>query len=162
MKTIIIVRHSKSCWDFNDLADIDRPVKPDRISDAYKMAGKLSQKKIIPELIISSPAIRALHTATIFTRELKIPASAIKINETLYFSDEDEILHEIYKIDDTISSVMIFGHNPTFTNFANIFVKKQIDNIPTSGFVLIKFDVKHWNEINKTNRVEEYFDYPKN
>ena len=57
---------------------------------------------------------------------------------------------------------MIFGHNPTFTNFANKFVKNQIDNIPTSGVVILKFNTDNWSNINGNNLINEIFDYPKN
>ncbi len=161
MKTLIIVRHGKSDWS-NDVDDIDRPLKNRGVNDAYTMANRLANMNIIPEMIISSPATRALSTAIIFAREMKIHTSKININETLYFSGIDEILNEIYIIDNKVSSIMIFGHNPTFTNFANKFVKNQIDNIPTSGVVILKFDADNWSNINKKNLKDEIFDYPKN
>lgn len=91
-KTLIIVRHGKSEWDYNELTDIDRPLAERGVGNSYKMAKRLFKKNITPDLLISSPAIRALHTAIIFSREMEIPLSKLKVNETLYFSSENEIL----------------------------------------------------------------------
>jgi len=78
----------------------------------------LLKKHVTPDLLLSSPANRALHTATIFAREMQIPLSKLKVNETLYFSSENEILSLVKDTRPEVSSLMIFGHNPTFTNFA--------------------------------------------
>ena len=162
MKTLIIVRHGKSDWSYEELADIDRPLKPRGVNDAYNMAGRLKSKNIIPDLIITSPANRALYTSIIFAREIGVSLNQIEINESLYFSYESDILQIIKNVNDTISTLMIFGHNPTFTNFANEFVKNQIDNIPTSGIVLLKFNIENWKQIAKDKLEEEFLDYPKN
>ena len=161
MKELLIVRHGKSDWSDEELEDVDRPLKLRGVNDVYNMAKKLANKNIIPEYVISSPANRALNTAIIFMRVLNIPYKNITISNYLYFSPINEILKEIYKINNNVSSIMLFGHNPTFTNFANIFVKNQIDNIPTSGVVVLHFNVKKWDAIDKNNLCEEYFDFPK-
>ncbi|MFC2137121.1 histidine phosphatase family protein [Bacteroidota bacterium] len=162
MKKLLIVRHGKSDWSQEELEDIDRPLKLRGINNAYNMANRLANQNIIPEYIISSPANRALHTAIIFMRVLNISLDKITINKNLYFSSIDEILKEIHSIENEVSSIMLFGHNPTFTNFANKFIKNQIDNIPTSGVVILDFNVKKWDSINRNNLSDEYFDYPKN
>ena len=56
---------------------------------------------------------------------------------------------------------MIFGHNPEFTNLANIFVKNTIDNISTAGIVSLVFDIDNWKDISKKKLVSELFDFPK-
>ena len=72
IKKLYIVRHGKSTWDYESTSDIDRPLKERGIKDAYSMSERLLDKIQIPELIISSNAIRALHTATIFARTFKL------------------------------------------------------------------------------------------
>jgi len=161
MKKLLIVRHGKSDWSEEELEDIDRPLKLRGVNNAYNMANRLLNKKIIPEYVISSPANRALHTAVIFMSVINIPYKQITISNKLYFSSINAILEEIYKTDNNISSIMLFGHNPTFTNFANSFMNNQIDNIPTSGVVILHFNVEKWKAINTNNLCEEYFDYPK-
>ena len=80
MKTLFIVRHGKSSWDYETVKDIDRPLGERGIHDAEKVAGRLRKSGRKPELMISSPATRALHTATIFQRILEIPDKNFKID----------------------------------------------------------------------------------
>ena len=66
----------------------------------------------------------------------------------------------VQNLDTKINVVMIFGHNPTFTDLANYFIFDKIDNIPTSGIVSIHFDVTNWNEVGEKSGVLNYFHYP--
>ena len=160
-KILYIVRHGKSSWEYENISDIDRPLNKRGIKDAYKMAKRINKKNIFPKLIMSSFANRAIHTATIFSRCLNYPLNELKIEESLYDSYEDELLKLINNADNSISSLMIIGHNPAFTDLANHFVKNTISNIPTSGIVELYFNTEDWENINRTNLEREFFDYPK-
>jgi phosphohistidine phosphatase len=160
-KTLHIVRHAKSSWDYENISDIDRPLKLKGIQCAYEMARRIKIRNTIPELIITSPANRAIHTAIIFARLFEFPPNKIIIEEGLYATEEDYILKLIKKTDNSVSSLMIFGHNPEFTNFANIFVKDAIDNISTAGIVSLVFDIEKWKDISKKKLISELFDFPK-
>jgi phosphohistidine phosphatase len=160
-KVLFINRHAKSSWDFPDRDDIDRPLSERGLVNAYDMAGRMKKRGDMPEHIISSPANRALHTAVIFARELRFPFNRLKVNEEVYMSGEDSILKIIMELNDKIDSVMIFGHNPDFTNLANYFIKDQIYNIPTCGLVRINFEVTEWKKISRSNLSDYLFDYPK-
>jgi len=115
-KKLFIVRHGKSDWGAPDMPDIDRPLKPRGVRDAYKMAKLLKQKKEQVDFIISSPATRAIHTAIIFSRVLQIPEKNILIEYGLYMADSVSIKEYCHKISDEYNGVMIVGHNPGFTN----------------------------------------------
>jgi len=160
-KVLYIVRHGKSSWDYEDVSDVDRPLKNRGLRNSYEMPGRLKKDIIGPGLIITSPAIRALHTAVIFARVLDFPYNKIVIEERIYESSENEIINFIKKTNDAISSIMVFGHNPCFTYLANKFVKNRIDNIPTAGVVILKFDSLSWKRIEKSNLKSEHYIYPK-
>jgi len=160
-KTLQIVRHAKSSWDYNDISDIDRPLKLKGIQSAYEMARRIKIRNALPELIITSPANRAIHTAIIFARVFEFPLSKIKVEENLYATEEDFITDLIKKTDNSISSLMVFGHNPELTNLVNIFVKNTIENISTAGIVTLIFDIEKWKDISKKKLVSEQFDFPK-
>ncbi len=162
MKILYIVRHGKSTWDVPGIRDIDRPLKERGIHDAYEMTGRIRKSLVTPNILISSDAARASHTALIFKRELEIPDFAFTIEPKLYQAEVDDILEVIYGIDDSLESAMIFGHNPTFTEFANHICGRSIDNIPTTGLVYCKFKTDKWTELDKSLLVEDLFDYPKN
>ncbi len=162
MKTLYIVRHAKSSWDFEALLDFDRPLKDRGVNDAADMASRLNRAGHVPELIISSPATRALQTAKIFCEGLDIPESRISLSDDFYDAGCEDLMNVISRMDDTFSSLMIFGHNPGFTELANHLGTMVIDNIPSSGIVVLKFNTGKWEEIDRQLITKEFFDYPKN
>lgn len=147
MKTLYFIRHAKSSWDFPQLADDERPLTEKGIKRTKKLGSYLGNNEILPELIISSYANRAFHTAQIIAKKIGFPEKDIKIDRSIYSSSIDNIFSIIFGISDNYNSVMLFGHNPTFTNLANYFIENKIENLPTSGFVSIEFETENWNEI---------------
>lgn len=160
-KILHIVRHGKSSWDLSSVADIDRPLKLRGIENAYEIAHRIKLHYKIPDVILSSPAIRALHTATIFARVLQISFKNLHIVPDIYMGGEKNLDELIKSQDNAVQSLMIVGHNPDFTYFANEYCRSYIDNIPTAGVVSITFDTGNWAQISKSNIEQEYFDYPK-
>lgn len=162
MKDLYIVRHGKSSWATDGISDIDRPLKERGIHDGYKIAEKLLSTNRIPELIISSSANRALHSASIFARTLKFPLEKMIIYEELYLAEISTILKIIKQTGDDINSLMIFGHNPSFSDLANLFVNNIVGNMPTTGIVALSFDTNSWSNIEELKPEDWFFDYPKN
>ncbi|SRR6056297_427238 len=160
-KQLYIVRHGKSSWEYDNVDDIDRPLKTRGINDAYKMAERLDIRNKYPQEIYSSPATRAMHTSLIFARTLNYPLRNLRVEDILYNGSLKEIMDFIKSIDNSITSVMIFGHNPNFTDLANEFLKEQIDNLPTSGIASLNFKVEKWEDISRKNASTELVDYPK-
>ena len=160
-KVLHIVRHGKSSWDFENLSDIDRPLSPRGIDNAYLMARKLSERKVVPDLFLTSPANRALYTAIIFARILKFPYDKIHISDAIYSGSTDELVKLIRSRDNSVSQLLIFGHNPAFTSLANHLMNKNLDNIPTAGIVSLTYEIESWDQVGKTDPGKDFFDYPK-
>lgn len=148
-KKLLIVRHAKSSWDYDDIADIDRPLKSKGILKAYQISHKLKHENLVPDLIISSPANRALHTAIIFMRVLEVSLQQLFVSQLLYDASTSQIVELVRHTSDDISSLMIFGHNPDFTSIVNHFAKNPIGNLPTSGAVTFVFETKNWKNVSK-------------
>jgi phosphohistidine phosphatase len=161
-KVLFIVRHGKSSWELPSVSDIDRPLKDRGIKDAYDMANRMLKLASLPDAIISSPAVRALHTAIIFSRVLDFPADEIIINQDLYLAEHNEIMSVIAATDDSRKSLMIFGHNPGFTDLCNYLSGLKLDNLPTTGMVILKFKTENWKGVNKKCLSSEFFDSPHN
>ena len=159
MKELYLVRHAKSSWEYDGVDDYDRPLKGRGISDAHIISNLLAQQTA-PQALFSSPATRALHTAMIFARNLNFPFSAISISEDLYLCSEQQLLAFIKTIDDQYNSVLIFGHNPTLTNFVNRCAPQRIDNLPTTGVACFHFDINRWHEADFSAELA-LLDYPK-
>jgi len=162
MKELVIIRHGKSSWDVEGISDIDRTLKERGINDGYKVAERLISKGIKPDKIFSSSAARAIHSALIFARILGYPSNEITAIEDIYNAEINRILNLIKQVNGNIQTLMLFGHNPTFTELANHFVGNKIDNIPTTGIVHIKFSANSWPEVDKSNVEDWLFDFPKN
>jgi phosphohistidine phosphatase len=160
-KTLVIVRHGKSTWDYAGITDFDRPLKETGINNTITLSAKLKEKNILPDLILSSPANRALHTAMIISRELKYTYSNIDIVPNLYNNSEEEVNDFIKETADSVNSLFIFGHNPTFTFLSNLYLSNKIDNLPTSGAVILTFNSLTWNEISPRNKTNEIIIFPK-
>ncbi|UII32725.1 histidine phosphatase family protein [Fulvivirga ulvae] len=161
MKTLYIVRHAKSSWDYPNLSDQDRPLNKRGERDAPKMGERLNNRGIFPDLMLSSPANRALTTCKTIARELDYPLDGIEINDHLYHASEDSLLDIVNSTDDTWLSLMIFGHNPGFTDFANSLTDEYLDNIPTCGVFACTFEVDSWQDVDFGNGRLLFFDYPK-
>jgi phosphohistidine phosphatase len=160
-KTLVIIRHGKSTWDYSSVTDLDRPLKENGIQNTIIISSKLKENKIVPERILSSHANRALHTSLIVARELNFPFNQIEIEPVLYHDSEDDILDYIKITDDHINTLFIFGHNPTFTYLSNLFLTNKIDNLPTSGTVILEFSCNKWNDISLRTKTNETFIFPK-
>lgn len=160
MKTLYVVRHAKSSWSNKSLADVDRPLKGRGVNDAYGTSQWLMDNNAVPELLISSPATRALHTAMIFARTFDIDFSSIQIDGKLYEGNAKNYRRCVNQIPDDYASAMIFGHNPSIGAFINSFADATIEHVPTTGIACITFDVDHWKDIDKEGKLI-FFDYPK-
>lgn len=147
MKTLYIVRHAKSSWDDFSLADHDRPVSNSGRRKTIRVVEYLRKKGIVPELFISSSALRAKTTAFQIAEGLGYPVEKVKIERQLYHAGTDDIFDILSAVPNDIQSVMIFGHNPTLTGFVNIFLQPKIDNLPTTGVVSIGFKTDKWENI---------------
>ena len=162
MKRLYLVRHAKSSWDDPDLSDIDRPLNKRGKKDAPIMGERLkNEHKAKPDLIISSPAKRAIRTARIIAKEIGYSKEKIEIKDSLYASGVTAMLNVIHYLDDSLDEVMLFGHNPDLTSLANYLSNQQVDNIPTCGVFCVDFDVKSWQDIEKGKGIFKFFDYPK-
>jgi phosphohistidine phosphatase len=94
-------------------------------------------------------AERASQTALIFAQNLSYPIESIIYKEELYTFDENQLAKVIKSCKNEFDSVILFGHNGAITNFVNNFGDVFIENVPTSGFVSLQFDVDDWSAIEK-------------
>lgn len=146
MKRIILFRHGKSTWDIPGLPDVDRPLTTQGEQRTIKMAKHLIQIGVKPDLIVSSHALRALRTAEIVSEAMQVGRDRLIISPQLYHATLDAIWNVIVSLPDDASEVMLFGHNPGFTDFASIHRLGSTEWLPTSGVASALFDCNHWHE----------------
>ena len=161
MKILYIVRHAKSSWSNPGLTDKERPLNNRGKMNAPEMGARLVDNQIKPDIMISSPAKRARSTAKKIAKIIQYPKKEIVISDELYHAGEQTMLGLIQSQKNEFDHVMIFGHNPGFTDFANDLCGISIYNIPTSGIVGIKFNVDRWDQVDFRTGELLFFDYPK-
>lgn len=161
MKTLILIRHAKSDWSNPFLHDFDRELNGRGLKDAPVMGKILADKNIHPDLILSSPAQRAKTTAVEIARKLSFPEKAITYDASLYESDIETLIEVIRGVSDTCQTLIIFGHNPEFTECANILCGADIENIPTCGVVAMQLKENNWKSVGLDSAELLFFDIPK-
>jgi phosphohistidine phosphatase len=145
MKTLTIVRHAKSSWKDTGLRDRDRPLNQRGKRDAPEMGRRIQAHGIRPSLIVSSPAKRAWTTATVVAEAINYPREFLHKEDALYLASLETILDVIVAQDNGFNNLMLFGHNPGFTDMANFLVPGLTNNLPTAGVVSVEIEQDDWN-----------------
>lgn len=146
MKTVYVVRHAKSSWEF-DVIDHERPLNERGLKEAPIVATHIAEKMEKPQLLLSSDALRAKTTALFFAKAYDIPEKDIVLDHKLYDFAGQDLVKVILDCDDAVDCVMIFGHNNAMTNFVNVYGDKQIDNVATAAFTALTFDIDKWSDL---------------
>lgn len=161
MKRLTLIRHAKSSWGDATLSDFERPLNKRGRRTAPDMGERLAARGFRPDLLLSSPANRAFATARIIAEKIDYPETDIEAEERLYGASTREILGIVQALDDALEHVVIFGHNPGFTDAAGRLSGVMIDNVPTAGVVDVRFEVASWREVAPGRGELIEFDYPK-
>ncbi len=161
MKTLYLVRHAKSDWDDPELHDIERPLAERGIRDAKLMANLLKEKEIKPDVMLSSPALRAFSTCRIMSDIIGYEKSEILIDAKLYFGNIADIIALLQSQSPDITSLCIFGHNPTFSNLAVTLSPEFGGEMPTCSIVALQFDIARWGLLEPASAKLLWFEYPK-
>ncbi len=161
MKILTLVRHAKSSWKENTISDRERPLNKRGEHDAPMMGKRIVAAGIRPSLILSSPATRAWSTAKILAQEIGYPREFLQRENSLYLASLDNIIDVLVAQDAEFNSVIIVGHNPGLTTFANYLSPGLTDNLPTAGVVSVGFEQEDWN-LHAAPKTELLtYDYPK-
>lgn len=162
MKTLYLMRHAKSSWSFDDLSDKQRPLNDRGRDDAPLMGEALAKRNIRLDLLVSSPAVRAMSTAALVAHELEYPTEKINVIEAIYEATVPDLLTVVRELPDEAESVLLVGHNNTLTEFANLLSPSSIPDMPTAAIVCLKFSTDHWTRVDRANAEYYFFDKPKN
>lgn len=160
MKTLFLVRHAKTSWDDASLPDPERPLEERGRRDAAKMGKRMAKHAAKPDLIMSSPALRALATTEILARRLNYKRKHIVVSERLYGTQVDDLLAVIQKFGDKRKRLMLVGHNPELTELA-LQLSGKIGLMPTCAIAEFRFAVKSWSKIGRTKPTQAILHAPR-
>jgi len=160
MKNLYLIRHAKSDWSNENKSDFDRGLNKRGEKAILIMSKVLKEKKVIPDLILSSSAKRAKLTAQGLAKKVGY-SGEIKYIDTLYLGAPETVYKLIKEVDDTVDILFIVGHNPEITELSNMMIDDYIDNVPTLGIVALKLPIDHWGKVTTRKGILKFFIYPK-
>jgi phosphohistidine phosphatase len=158
MKKLVIIRHAKATHETGYI-DFERPLTPNGMHDAAIMAGRLKENGQVPQMLVSSPALRTISTANIFSQHLNIPAA--EEIKGIYEADVDDLVEIVSELPDNIDCIGLVGHNPGLGQLLYYFSGAAQD-VPTCAVAVIEFDTSVWASLKANSGKLIYYDYPKN
>ena len=161
MTPLTLVRHAKSSWKNPHLSDRQRPLNKRGNRDAPIMGKRILEHGIRPSLIVSSPATRAWTTAKIIATQISYPIEFLQREDSLYLASLDGILEVVAAQDNGFNNLMVVGHNPGMTDFANFLSPGLTHNLPTAGVVCVQIDQDDWNLFERPQTELLVHAYPK-
>jgi phosphohistidine phosphatase len=161
MKRLILVRHATAVDKGPEGSDFHRRLKKRGRREARVMAERVRAMMPLPDQMCSSPADRALETAGAFAETLGVPAERVTLREELYGGlDPEEFLHIVQRFDNRLNAVMVFGHDPSFTEFAAHMIPGFNQSIPKAGVLVIDIDRPRWKSVRAGDGRAVHFERP--
>lgn len=160
-RTLILIRHGKSSWKDADLADFDRPLNHRGRTDGPRMAAFLTGRVPLPDRVLCSPSRRTRATMDFLLPALGDPPPPVDFDPRLYGAEVPDLIEILADTRDTVSAVLLLGHNPALTQLHNHLVSDDpLENLPTLGVAVVQLDLQHWANIArhpKARRTAFYF-----
>lgn len=145
MKTLYVLRHAKSSWSDAGLADFDRPLNDRGLAAAPFMGNLMAREDLIPNIIVSSPAKRAMQTATL-VKEASGGNYEIRYDERIYEASPITLRQVVSEIDDSFDSAMLVGHNPGFEGLVR-YLTGRLETMPTAALAVINLKIDRWADV---------------
>jgi phosphohistidine phosphatase len=157
MKKLLLIRHAKATHE-SGYVDFDRPLKQSGMQDSVLMATLLKGQLQIPQIIITSPALRTKTTAEIFANHFKLSAPAE--DKRIYEASENTWVKVINSLPDEYDFIGIVGHNPGISQIL-YYLTSQLKEMPTCAVAIVTFENDTWQSISEEDGKLVHFDSPK-
>jgi phosphohistidine phosphatase len=150
MKTLMLLRHAKSSRDDPELDDHERPLNPRGKADAKRMGRLIQDEKIVPDLIVSSTALRARKTAEKVVKQSGY-TSAIELEDRLYLSDAAAHYAVVQETGRRHARLLLVGHNPGLSEFLSRLTSAD-EELPTGALAIVELPLDAWKELIASTR----------
>jgi phosphohistidine phosphatase len=161
---LLLMRHAKSSWDEAGLKDFDRPLSKRGRRDAPKMGSFLKNSGYRPDLIISSPAKRAMETTKLVAKSAGVEENTIEWNDDFYFSSVNSYIDSVNRADSAIEILMLVGHNPLMEDLMDLFITGHDSGsfiFPTAAIACIEVQSRSWENVKLGSNALKWFVIPK-
>jgi phosphohistidine phosphatase len=161
MKRLTLIRHAQAESAIGSQADFERLLTRRGMEDAAEMARRLKRRKLHVDYILSSPAPRALATAEIFARTLRVAANCFEKDDRLYTAGPNEFLAALHELNSPHGHLLVAAHNPGIAEFADkLSGERRIDAMPTCAVVTLQFACDTWANLSWGTGADVDLDYP--
>lgn len=153
-KTVLLLRHAKAGREDPEMADFDRPLTERGRRDAPRVGAWMAQSGLAPDLVLCSDARRARETWAGIAETLRSGAPVL-FERGLYMASAKALCHRLQRIQGTVGTVLVVGHNPGIEEAAQALARRegepldrlQRDKFPTAGLVRLEFDIANWGQL---------------
>jgi len=160
MKILLLLRHAKSSWRDEALSDFDRPLNERGKKAAHAIGRYIRKHKMMPDLVLSSPAVRARETTGIITTTAKLTAE-IRYDQRIYEADPPRLVQVLSQIENNFCSVLLVGHNPGIEELISLLTGSS-QHMPTAALAKIRLEgADDWSEISQAKAILELTIKPK-
>ena len=142
MRRLTLVRHARAVAARDSVIDFDRVLSPEGVAEAKEMARRLATRAPRPDLVLSSTAARASHTAALFAQAWTEDPPRVELLSRLYLATPDILLEVVQGI--AAADVMIVGHNPGISELARRVALQPIGDLATAAVLQLQFDTGDW------------------
>lgn len=148
MKRLTLMRHGDAHWKDPGRPDMERPLSRRGSAGAEAMGRRLLELKLVPDLLLMSPARRTLQTAEIVARELALPARRVVPEETLYLASAADILKVVHATGPRVAHLMVVTHNPGVSELIEqLAPDARIDGLATAALCSLTFSSSDWSAL---------------
>ncbi len=161
MRTLYLLRHAKSSWDHPGLDDFDRPLNDRGLHNAPFMAGLFKARNEALDLIITSPAARALATAQAVRDAWEGSPPPFLQDRSIYLASVGQMLGVLGRLPDNAEHVLLVGHNPGISELCEALCDAGLGDLPTAAMVRIDLHIDQWQEIASGTGSLVWSDHPK-
>jgi phosphohistidine phosphatase len=159
-KVLYLVRHAEAAWPESGQRDFDRTLTSGGGKEAQKMGRLLKTRAVVPQLLLSSPAIRAVQTAERIAGELTFPKERIVFDPRIYEASVSDLFQILLGIEDQYASVLMVAHNPALTELIHKISSGLIGNAPPGAVATIRISSLHWMDLRARTGTLSNYDVP--
>lgn len=144
MRSLYLLRHAKSSWKDESLADFERPLAMRGRKACGLIARFIKENDIKFDLMLSSTAVRARDTIDLISRNAALQGE-LRFDERIYEASVTRLLEIAEQIDSDRKAVLLVGHNPGFEELLHA-LTRTTERFPTAALAKIKLKVSKWSD----------------
>ncbi len=145
MRRLILMRHGEAEPAQGMMSDRERPLTPAGIAASIRCAQEIRARGFSPDHILCSDALRASMTLKALIRAGDFTGVEAKILSLLYLAEPEGLILRCCEIDDTVSTLLLVGHNPCWSDTATQLCGTPL-NLGTAEAALLEHKDATWAE----------------